>query len=74
MVIGGELGDAKAASADGLAAAEQEWKRGGLGSTRSRMIQRNVARFQLYRHRSLQVESFGFNFFCSGSPQNYPNP
>ena len=28
MVIGGELGDAKAASADGLAAAEQEWKRG----------------------------------------------
>ena len=20
------------------------------------------------------VESFGFNFFCSGSPKNYPNP
>ena len=37
-------------------------------------FQQNVARFRLYRHRSLQVGSFGFNFICSGSPQNYPNP
>ena len=34
----------------------------------------NFARFWLYRRRSLQVESFGFNYLCSGSPQNYPNP
>ena len=37
-------------------------------------LRQNFARFRLYRRRSLQLESFGFNFFCSGSPKNYPNP
>ena len=37
-------------------------------------FRQHVVRFRLYRQRSVQVESFGFNFFCSGSPKNYPNP
>ena len=34
----------------------------------------NQKRLRFFTPQRGRIESFGFNFFCSGSPQNYPNP